>query len=81
MATAYNTLGAAYKKAGKNKEALMAYLRVDVIERYWRSVPDAHAEALANLVDPWTELRQPDRANKARRALSENYKNSPWAAE
>jgi tetratricopeptide (TPR) repeat protein len=80
MATAYNTLGAAYKKAGKTKEALMAYLRVDVIERYAKC-PDAHAEALANLVDLWTELRQPDRANKARRALSENYKNSPWAAE
>jgi tetratricopeptide (TPR) repeat protein len=80
MATAYNTLGAAYKKAGKTKDALQAYLHVDVIERYAKFA-DAHAEALANLVDLWTELHQPDRANKARRTLNENYKNSPWAAE
>jgi tetratricopeptide (TPR) repeat protein len=80
MATAYNTLGAAYRKAGKTKEALMAYLHVDVMETYAKCA-DAHAEALANLVDLWTELRQPDRANKARHTLSENYKNSPWAAE
>jgi len=80
MATAYNTLGAAYKKAGKTKEALMAYLHVDVMEAYAKCA-DAHAEALANLVDLWTELRQPDRANKARHTLSENYKNSPWAGE
>lgn len=78
MATAYNTLGAAYKKAGKNKEALMAYLHVEVL---YASSADAHAEALANLIDLWTAMGQPDRANKARRTLKEEYKNSPWAAE
>ena len=60
MAMAYNTLGAAYKKAGKNKEALMAYLHVDVIDLYAKCA-DAHAEALSNLVDFWTALGHPDR--------------------
>jgi tetratricopeptide (TPR) repeat protein len=78
MATAYNTLGAAYKKAGKNKEALMAYLHVDVL---YADSADAHAEALANLIDLWIAMGQPDRANKARRTLKEEYKNSPWASE
>ena len=54
----------------------MAYLHVDVIERYAKCA-DAHAEALANLVDLWTELRHPDRANKARRTLTKTTRIAP----
>jgi tetratricopeptide (TPR) repeat protein len=76
MAYAYNALGNAYRKLGNPNEAKFAYLHTDQL---YSSVPDAHAEALANLVEIWTELRKPERAVEARRTLEKLYKNSPWA--
>jgi len=76
LAHAYNTLGAAYRAAGRNKEALMAYLHVDVL---YSRVPEAHAEALYNLVPLWNAAGKPDRATQARNVLEQQYKNSPWA--
>jgi len=74
-ARAYNTLGTALKKAGKTKEALLAFLHVDVL---YFSIPDAHAEALANLAELWNELHETERATRAQQTLKERYKNSPW---
>ena len=76
MGGAYNILGAALKKAGRTKEALMAFLHVDVL---YYSDADAHAEALANLAELFNTLQQTERAVRARRTLDEQYPNSPWA--
>jgi len=75
-ARAYNTLGDAYRKAGNDKEALMAFLHVDLI---YHNVPEAHAEALANLNDLWTKFRKTERAVRCRQLLQERYANSRWA--
>jgi tetratricopeptide (TPR) repeat protein len=77
MAMAYNAKGAALRKLGKNKEALLAYLHVDVL---YDKAGDAHAEALANLAELWDALDQPGRATKARNTLFANYPHSPWAS-
>ncbi len=76
MARAYNVLGNAQRQAGRIKEALMAFLHVDVL---YASVPDAHAEALANLAELWEMVHKTERANRARAILEEQYKGSPWA--
>jgi len=75
-ARAYNTLGTTLRKAGKTKEALLAFLHVDVL---YFAVPETHAEALANLDELWTELHKTEQAVRARRILQEQYQNSPWA--
>lgn len=75
-ARAYNTLGACLRKGGKTKEALLAYLHVDVL---YPSVPQAHAEALRNLVDLWPAAGNPQRAVQAQETLKARYPNSPWA--
>lgn len=77
-ARAYTTLGAIERKAGRNKEALMAFLHVDLL--YFAN-GELHAEALANLVDLWTQLHKPERAARARQVLESRYKNSPWAKQ
>ena len=76
MARAYNVLGTAQRQAGRIKEALLAFLHVDIL---YSSVPDAHAEALANLAELWEQVHKTDRANRARQTLEEQYKDSPWA--
>lgn len=76
MAGAYNILGTALKKAGRTKEALLAFLHVDVL---YYSDADAHAEALSNLAELWNTLQQTERAVRARRTLDERYPASPFA--
>jgi tetratricopeptide (TPR) repeat protein len=78
LAQAYNTLGAALRKAGKNKEAVLAYLHVDLL---YPQLPDAHAEALANLAELFTEEHKADHAARMRNTLKENYPNSSWATK
>lgn len=75
-ALAYNALGTALRKAGKPKEALLAFLHVDLL---YSGVPEAHAEALANLEQLFTEIHKPDHARRARAVLDERYKDSRWA--
>jgi tetratricopeptide (TPR) repeat protein len=77
-ARAYNALGTALKDSGRIKEALLAFLHVDVL---YFTVPETHAEALANLADLWQKVHKPERADRARRILEERYKNSPWAKQ
>ena len=61
-ARAYNALGNCYQRAGQTTDALLAYLHVDVL---YSSVPDAHAEALANLVPLWQSIGQDARRRGA----------------
>lgn len=77
-ARAYNVLGNCYKAAGKNKEALLAFLHVDLLYAHF---PELHAEALANLATLWAGVDKSDRAEQARNLLLEKYPNSVWAAK
>jgi tetratricopeptide (TPR) repeat protein len=76
QARAYNALGTCYVKAKRNKEALMAFLHVDVL---YSTVPEAHAESLAHLVTLWQAVGQPDRARDSRELLQQKYSKSKWA--
>jgi tetratricopeptide (TPR) repeat protein len=76
-ALAYNALGTALRKTGKQKEALLAFLHVDLL---YDSYPDAHAEALANMAELFKELHKQDRAAQTRKRLEEEYHNSRWTA-
>jgi tetratricopeptide (TPR) repeat protein len=75
LARAYNALGNCYRKLKDDKQALFAYLRVDTV---YNTVPEAHAEALANLVSLWNEAKHPERAREARDKLRERYPFSRW---
>ena len=76
LAEAYNTLGTALRKAGRTKDALLAFLHVDVL---YGEAPDTHAEALANLVELFTELHKPDHAAPACKA-QDAVPRQPWTA-
>lgn len=74
----YNGLGAAHLKANDPKEALLAYLHVDLL---FLQDPDAHAEALYHLSKLWGSLNQNQRALDARQTLRERYGASAWASK
>jgi tetratricopeptide (TPR) repeat protein len=76
QARAYNALGDCYQRAGRTKDALLAYLHVDVL---YSTVPDAHAEALSHLIPLWESVGQEARAREARQLLNERYSGSRWA--
>jgi tetratricopeptide (TPR) repeat protein len=73
---AYNTLGNCYRADGRTKEALLAFLHVDVL---YSSQHDAHAEALANLVELWEAAHHAERSVDARERLEKTYPQSRWA--
>lgn len=75
-ARAYNILGNCYLAANKKKDALLAFLHVDLL---YSSIADQHAEALSHLADLWSEEKKTDRALEARETLREKYPNSSWA--
>jgi tetratricopeptide (TPR) repeat protein len=77
-ARAYNALGNCYEKGGKTKEALLAFLHVDVL---YNTVPEAHAEALSHLAPLWKAIGQDERARESRQALTERYGGSRWAKQ
>jgi TolA-binding protein len=78
LAQAYNALGASYAQAGRPKDALYAYLHVDLL--YGR-IAEAHAEALYHLIPLWEAVGQDGEARKARQALEEKYPGSRWAKQ
>jgi tetratricopeptide (TPR) repeat protein len=78
LAQAYNALGASYSEAGRSKDALYAYLHVDLL--YGR-IADAHAEALYHLIALWETVGQDGEARKARQSLEEKYPSSRWAKQ
>jgi tetratricopeptide (TPR) repeat protein len=75
-ARAYTILGNCYVAANKKKDALLAFLHVDLL---YSRFPEQHAEALANLATLWAEVDKADRAAQARNLLHEKYPNSVWA--
>jgi tetratricopeptide (TPR) repeat protein len=78
QARAYNALGSCYEKGKKDKDALLAFLHVDVL---YNTVPDAHAEALAHLVPLWKAVGQEERSREAREQLLQKYAGSRWAKQ
>ena len=77
-ARAYIAKGKCYEKGGQTKDALIAFLHVDVV---YATVPDAHAEALAHLAPLWQAVGQEQRAREARQMLKERYGGSKWAKQ
>ncbi len=75
-ARAYNTLGTCLRKAGRTKDALLAYLHVDLL---YPSEALAHAEALQNLIELWPEVGNPQRAAEAQDVLKSRYGNTRGA--
>ena len=75
-ARAYNVLGNCYLAAGKKKEALLAFLHVDLL---YARFPEQHAEALANLATLWTEVDKADRAAQAKHCSKKSTQSSAWA--
>lgn len=75
-ALAYNALGNCHRKAGRPKDARRAFLHVHLL---FSAYPEAHAEALANLVELWKELGDGERSLEAQGILQGRYANSKWA--
>ncbi len=78
LAQAYLQLGSIYSAdSQKNKEALLAYLHVDVIPSL-AAESDLHAEALYNLAKLWPSVGQPGRGAEASAKLQSDYPSSEW---
>ncbi len=73
---AYNALGACYRKQGKTKDALLAYLHTELM---FNSEPETNAEALYHLSELWASVNRSDRAVRARGLLKDRYSGSAWA--
>lgn len=68
-ALGYNTLGLAYMAGGQDKDALVAFLQVDLL--YSRDI-QSHIEALKNLRKLWQKMEMPLRAQECTAKLK-NY--------
>ncbi|SFI44107.1 hypothetical protein SAMN05421753_10910 [Planctomicrobium piriforme] len=79
LAQTYLQLGNAYLTDGqKNKDALLAFLHVDVIPTL-AAQADLHAEALYQLSKLWPAVGQPARGAEASAKLQQEYPESEWA--
>jgi tetratricopeptide (TPR) repeat protein len=78
LALAYNTLGDCLSAAGRDRDALFAYLHTDIL---YPASADAHARALAQIALLWRKLNQPGRADAAVERLKQTYPRSPHLAE
>ncbi|MFM7107483.1 MAG: hypothetical protein ACKOZU_02585 [Planctomycetaceae bacterium] len=75
LGRAFAALGDAQRAAGKEQDALIAFLTVDLV---YNSVPESHSEALYNLVQLWQKVEKPERSREARQSLETSYPNSRW---
>ena len=73
LAEAYIKKGDCYQALGESKEALIAYLHVDVL---FPSEPGLHAEALYHLSNLWGKVQKPERGTEARAVLQQQYPDS-----
>jgi hypothetical protein len=75
QAEAFLRQGDALQAQGKAKEAVLAYLHVDVL---FAAEKELHAEALYHLARLWGTVDHPERAAEARAKLESSYAGSPW---
>jgi tetratricopeptide (TPR) repeat protein len=78
LARAYNALGACHRAASRPKDAILAYLHVDLL---FSQQAESRAESLHYIVQLWTELGKPDRAEEAKAKLQTQYEGSAWARD
>ena len=78
FAAAYNALGTCYLNKSEIKKACRAFLHTELL---FATEADAHAEALYHLARIWPELKETDRANRAREMLTTRYRNTIWASK
>ena len=76
QAEAYLRQGDCYRQQNRTKEALFAYLHVDLLFDAQKS---HHAEALFHLSRLWNDSGHADRAAETRSRLSSRYPDSEWA--
>lgn len=77
LSRAYVVLGGLYRAMeGKDQDALIAYLTVDLV---YNTVPDSHAEALYYLSELWGKAREDQRARQSGQNLRDAYPLSGWA--
>jgi hypothetical protein len=69
-AKVYNARGAANVALGDSLAAILDYLHTHLL---FSSVPDAHAEALSQLVKLWPQINKPEKAAEARQELQTKY--------
>lgn len=77
LGASYNALGDARRAAGKDQDAIIAYLTVDLVHN---KAVENRAEALFNLTELWEKGKFPQRAEDARQQLLQAYPDSRWAA-
>ena len=70
QATLYNAIGAVAEAENRNKDAILAYLHVDLL---FASARMEHVEALKHLAALWKKETRPDRAAEAQSQLQEKY--------
>lgn len=78
QAAAHNTLGDVLRQVGKPKDALIAYLYVDLICPTQKM---EHPRALAAIAQLSEELGQPARADLARAKLRRDYGDTAWGKQ
>jgi tetratricopeptide (TPR) repeat protein len=71
-------LGDCYQAGGRTKEAILAYLRVDIL---FPKEKKQHAEALYYLSRLFPQDGKPDKAADAAARLQEHYPRSTWTAK
>ena len=75
QAEAYTLQGNCLEQLGRTKEAVLAFLHVDVL---FPSETVYHAESLYHLSRLWKNVQLPERALDAQTKLEVTYPNSPW---
>ncbi len=75
LAEAYLRQGDCLRLLGRQKEAVLAYLHVDLL---FAAEATVHAESLYHLGTLWSAVGHPERASSARERLRSDYPQSPW---
>lgn len=76
LAEAYLLQGDGYRALNRNKDALFAYLHVDLL---FARETKYHPKALYYLSQLWAVMNQPRRAGDAKTRLQADYPDSEWA--
>ena len=75
LAEAYVLQGQSLRQKGEDRDAVLAYLHVDVLFDREQAL---HAESLYNLSELWAAVGEPGRASSAAARLQQEYPQSEW---